>query len=57
VLSPGAALAVNAMHLTSIMLRKTDGLADVEAFLADRRPSALVYGPGLSPDAATAALW
>ncbi len=56
VLSPGAALAVNAMHLTSIMLRKTDGLADVEAFLADRRPSALVYGPGLSPDAATAAL-
>lgn len=56
VLSPGGALAVNAAHLTSIMLRRSDGLADVEAFLADRRPGALVYGPGLAPDAATAAL-
>jgi hydroxyethylthiazole kinase-like uncharacterized protein yjeF len=56
VLSPGAALAVNAMHLTSIMLRKTDGLADVESFLAERRPGALIYGPGLSPDGSTAAL-
>lgn len=56
VLSPGAALAVNAAHLTSIMLRRADGLADVEAFLAERRPRALVYGPGLAPDASTAAL-
>lgn len=56
VLSPGAALAVNAAHLTSIMLRRTDGLADIDAFLAERRPGALVYGPGLSPDASTAAL-
>src|SRR5690606_10633676 len=32
------------------------GLADVETFLADRHPNALVYGPGLSPDASTAAL-
>ena len=56
VLSPGGALAVNAVHLTSIMLRRTDGFADVEVFLAERRPSALVYGPGLMPDAATAAL-
>lgn len=56
VLSPGAALAVNAMHLTSIMLRKTDGLDEVESFIAERRPGALVYGPGLSPAAPTAAL-
>lgn len=46
VLSPGNALAVNAMHLTSIMLRKADDRTDVEAFLADRRPSAFVLGPG-----------
>ncbi|HHZ09704.1 MAG TPA: NAD(P)H-hydrate dehydratase [Rhizobiales bacterium] len=56
VLSPGAALAANAAHLTSIMLRRADGLADIDAFLAERRPRALVYGPGLSPDASTAAL-
>lgn len=56
VLSPGSALAVNAAHLTAIMLRRTDGVADIDAFLAERRPNALVYGPGLSPDASTAAL-
>jgi hydroxyethylthiazole kinase-like uncharacterized protein yjeF len=46
VLSPGNALAVNAMHLTAIMLRKVDDGADLAAFLADRRPSAFVLGPG-----------
>jgi hydroxyethylthiazole kinase-like uncharacterized protein yjeF len=46
VLSPGNALAVNAMHLTSIMLRKTDDRDELDAFLADRRPSAFVLGPG-----------
>jgi hydroxyethylthiazole kinase-like uncharacterized protein yjeF len=46
VLSPGNALAVNAMHLTAIMLRKVDGDADLSAFLADRHPSAFVLGPG-----------
>ena len=47
VLSQANALAVNAMHLTSIILRKTDSLDDVQEFLADRKPGALVFGPGL----------
>jgi hydroxyethylthiazole kinase-like uncharacterized protein yjeF len=46
VLSPANALAVNAMHLTSIMLRKADEVAELGAYLADRRPSAFVLGPG-----------
>lgn len=46
VLSPGNALAVNAMHLTSIMLRKADDGTEVEAFIGHRRPSAFVLGPG-----------
>ena len=46
VLSPGNAMQVNAAHLTSIMLRKTDAVADLDAFLADRRPSSFVLGPG-----------
>ncbi len=46
VLSPANALMVNAAHLTSIMLRKIDDTAELEAFLAERRPSALVLGPG-----------
>ncbi|MDQ6434882.1 NAD(P)H-hydrate dehydratase [Mesorhizobium sp. LHD-90] len=53
-LSPLEALAVNAAHLTSIMQRKADTVGEVLAFLAERRPAALVYGPGLSPDAETA---
>jgi hydroxyethylthiazole kinase-like uncharacterized protein yjeF len=47
-LSPSDALAVNAAHLTSIMLRKADTLDEVLAFFAKRRPAAFVYGPGLS---------
>ncbi|TPM35791.1 NAD(P)H-hydrate dehydratase [Mesorhizobium sp. B2-3-5] len=46
VLSPGNAMQVNAGHLTSIMLRKTDDVADIKAFVAERRPSAFVLGPG-----------
>lgn len=46
VLSPGSAIQVNAAHLTSIMLRKADAVADLAAFLADRRPSSFVLGPG-----------
>lgn len=56
VLSPGSALAVNAMHLTSIMLRRAENLAEAEAFITERKPNALVFGPGLAPDASTAAL-
>lgn len=46
VLSPAAAVLVNAAHLTSIMLRKVDDVAGLGGFLEDRRPSAFVLGPG-----------
>lgn len=46
VLSPANALSVNAMHLTSIMLRKADTVDELEAFLRDRAPSGAVLGPG-----------
>jgi hydroxyethylthiazole kinase-like uncharacterized protein yjeF len=45
-LSPANAMQVNAAHLTSIMLRKTDTIADMQEFIGDRRPSAVVLGPG-----------
>ncbi len=48
-MSPANALQVSAAHLTSIMLRETDTLEDVRDFLAERRPRALVFGPGLGP--------
>ena len=45
-LAPGSALAVNAAHLTSIILRKSDSLEDAIEFLEARKPGALVFGPG-----------
>ncbi|PWK69734.1 NAD(P)H-hydrate dehydratase [Aminobacter sp. AP02] len=50
VLSPSASLAANAAHLTSIILRRSDTLADALAFLGARKPEVLVYGPGLGPE-------
>jgi hydroxyethylthiazole kinase-like uncharacterized protein yjeF len=50
VLSPSAALAANAAHLTSIILRRSDTLEDALAFLGARKPQVLVYGPGLGPE-------
>lgn len=47
VLSPADALAVNAAHLTSIMLRSVETLEEIAAFLRERRPDALIFGPGL----------
>ena len=44
--SPGAALAVNAAHLTAIMLRKVDDVTDLDAALAARHADAIVAGPG-----------
>jgi len=55
-LSPGNALAVNAMHLTAIMLRKADDAEEVRSFLEERKPGALVLGPGLPASGGTAAL-
>ncbi|RVB41489.1 NAD(P)H-hydrate dehydratase, partial [Mesorhizobium sp. M7A.F.Ca.CA.001.06.1.1] len=49
VLSPGNAMQVNAMHLTSIMLREAGSLEEVQEFLMARHPGALVFGPGLGP--------
>ncbi|UVK45241.1 NAD(P)H-hydrate dehydratase [Mesorhizobium sp. AR07] len=46
VLSPANAMQVNAAHLTSIMLRKADDVAEIEAFVGGHRPSAFVLGPG-----------
>jgi len=46
-LSPASALQVNAAHLTSTILHRVDTLEEAEAFLRDRKPAALVIGPGL----------
>jgi hydroxyethylthiazole kinase-like uncharacterized protein yjeF len=46
-LSQANALAVNAAHLTSIILRKADSREEVDEFLEARRPGALVFGPGI----------
>ena len=53
VLSPAEALASNAAHLTSIMQRKADTVDEALAFFSERRPAAIVYGPGLSPEPET----
>ena len=42
-------LPVNAAHLTSIILRKADSLEEVLEFSSERKPQALVFGPGLGP--------
>ncbi len=46
VLSPPAAMQVNAAHLTSIMLARTETAADALAFIAGRKVRAAVLGPG-----------
>ncbi|HKY17710.1 MAG TPA: NAD(P)H-hydrate dehydratase, partial [Rhizomicrobium sp.] len=47
VASPPDALAVNAAHLTAIMLKPFDGAAGLGVLLADKRLNAVVIGPGL----------
>lgn len=46
VLSPGSAMQVNAMHLTSIMLRRAETPEEAVAFARERRLAAAVVGPG-----------
>ncbi|CAM5607731.1 NAD(P)H-hydrate dehydratase [Mycolicibacterium aubagnense] len=46
VLAPAGALAIHAMHLTSIMLRKVEDVAEFAAVLGEGRSSAFVLGPG-----------
>src|SRR5690606_18843992 len=45
-LSPPDAMAVNAAHLTSIMVRETRSLRDARQFFAERKVAAAVLGPG-----------
>ncbi|MGQ2968633.1 MAG: NAD(P)H-hydrate dehydratase [Allorhizobium sp.] len=44
--SPASALAINAGHLTAVMLSRLDTVADLSAWLADTRRSTFVLGPG-----------
>ena len=45
--SPSSAVAVNAGHLTAIMLRKMDGADDLKKILSDSRVNVAIVGPGL----------
>jgi hydroxyethylthiazole kinase-like uncharacterized protein yjeF len=54
--SPPDALAVNAAHLTAIMLRRMEGAAGLRDLLADKRFNAVVAGPALGTDEPTAEL-
>jgi len=49
--SPGNALAVNAAHLTSAMLKRADDAGSIAEILADKRFNAIVAGPALGTDA------
>jgi ADP-dependent NAD(P)H-hydrate dehydratase / NAD(P)H-hydrate epimerase len=52
-LSPANALAVNAAHLTAIMLMRVDDSAQLAAILADHRKNVLVLGPAMGVGRAT----
>jgi NAD(P)H-hydrate epimerase len=56
VASPPEALAVNAAHLTAIMLKPFEGAAGLAALLEDRRLNSVVIGPGLGVGGETRAL-
>jgi NAD(P)H-hydrate epimerase len=53
VASPPGAVAVNAAHLTAIMVKPFDGAKDLSALLSDRRFNAILLGPGLGVSDAT----
>ena len=55
-LSPPDALAVNAAHLTAVMLRRLDGPEALAAALAEPRAGAVAIGPALGTGAAERAL-
>ncbi|WP_306253086.1 NAD(P)H-hydrate dehydratase [Parvularcula sp. IMCC14364] len=46
-LCPGAAMQVNACHLTEVMLQRADSAADISEILSDGRITSLLAGPGL----------
>jgi ADP-dependent NAD(P)H-hydrate dehydratase / NAD(P)H-hydrate epimerase len=47
VASPPDAVAVNAAHLTAIMIKPFEGAAGLSGLLSDKRLNAIVLGPGL----------
>ncbi len=56
VASPPDAVAVNASHLTGIMIKPFDGPDGLAAILSDRRVNAVVVGPGVGVGPKTKAL-
>lgn len=56
VASPSDALSINAVALTSVMVRASDGPAGLAELLADPRKNAVALGPGLGVGEATCAL-
>ena len=56
VATPPDALAINAAHLTAIMVAPFEGPDGLAALLADRRRNAVALGPGLGVNPATEAL-
>ena len=56
VASPPDAVAVNAAHLTAIMLKPFEGAGGLADLLADKRLNAVVIGPGLGVGGETRAL-
>ena len=53
VASPPGAVAVNAAHLTAIMVKPFEGAKGLTALLSDKRFNAIVLGPGLGVGDAT----
>jgi ADP-dependent NAD(P)H-hydrate dehydratase / NAD(P)H-hydrate epimerase len=53
VASPPAAIAVNAAHLTAIMVKPFDGARGLTHLLSDKRFNAVALGPGLGVGAET----
>ena len=53
VASPPGAVAVNAAHLTAIMVKPFDGAKGLSALLSDKRFNAIVLGPGVGVGDAT----
>ena len=53
VASPPGAVAINAAHLTAIMVKPFDGAKGLSALLSDKRFNAIVLGPGVGVGEAT----
>ena len=56
ILSPPSAMAENAAHLTSIMLKAFTTGEEIAEFMEARRVAGLVFGPGLDAGSETATM-